>query len=129
MKRRKKHISIRYSCLTGKAVWVNVGFASDPRMSYWRACKHELEYVRSFAERMARRKESVKAMLGACLANLPINAELSEEKRKAAKRLLAIAEEKVPLYTGFYDHIMEEARRRNNTSKRWTEARSKKFGI
>lgn len=127
--KKRRHVTIVYSCLTGKAVWVNIGKSDNPRMTYWRACKAELERIRRWSETVAERKAWIKKFLNACMERLPMMSELPEEKRKAAKSLLAMAEVNMPCDMEFYNHIVEEARRRNAASKRWVERRSKKYGM
>ena len=116
-KREKKYIKIVYSCLTGKAVWVYQGPTENPRMAYWRACQQEIERFKHWDEWVAERKAWVMNLLNACLAKQPMMSELPEEKRKAAKRLLAIANEPQPFQSDFYDHIMEMKRRREEDRK------------
>lgn len=104
---------IRKSCLTGKAVWIYRGPSHNAaRIAYWRACKKEVERVRNWPETMARRKANILAFLSELTANLPPLAEMPPEKRAAARKMLALAEEQPDPGLAFYEHIMEERRRK-----------------
>lgn len=116
-KREKKHITIVYSCLTGVPVWVYFGPTEKPRMAYWRACKAEIELHRRWPEIVAERRDFIMGILNKCLQNQPMMSDLPPEKKKAAKRLLAMANEPQPFYSEFYDHIMEERRRKEEDRK------------
>ena len=101
------------SCLTGKAVWIYQGPSKEAcRRAYGRACKRELEFVRHWEERVERRRAHLRKLLADCTASLPVTGEIPPEKRAAAKVLADMAEERQECYTGFYDHILEERRRR-----------------
>lgn len=104
---------IRKSCLTGKAVWIYRGPSHNAaRIAYWRACKKEIERIRQWPERMARRKAEILAFLSELTANLPPVEEMPPEKRALARKLLAMADEQPDPGRAFYDHIMEERRRK-----------------
>jgi hypothetical protein len=104
---------ICYSCLTGKAVWLYRGPSRGAaNVAYWRACKKEIEYVRQWPRYVAERKAFYEGILNGCLASLPIDAELTPSQKAAAKVLRKLADEKLPCYMEFYNHIMEERRRR-----------------
>lgn len=101
------------SCLTGTAVWIYRGPSRDAaRLAYWRACKKEVERVRRLAEAAERRKANVMRMLSELTAGMPATAEMPPEKRQLAKQLLSLSERKMPACGEFYNHIMEERRRR-----------------
>lgn len=106
-------VEIRRSCITGRVVWVYRGFTkAAANVAYWRACKKEIERVRHWADTMARQRAEITNMLTACLANLPIDAEMTPEQKQAARELQAMAKMDIPCDREFYDHIMEERRRR-----------------
>lgn len=104
---------IRYSCLTGKAVWIYQGLSRHGgRQAYLMAWKKELERVKNWREHVMKRKATIMKILNDCMANQPITGELSPEKQAAARTLLKLAETEPECYRGFYDHIIEERRRR-----------------
>ena len=117
VKREKRYVKIVYSCLTGKAVWVYIGPTEQPRMSYWRACQAELERFRRWNESLAVRKAWVRKLLDACMDKFPMMNDLPDDKRRIARRLLTMAEEKLPFRSEFYNHIMEERKRRAEDRK------------
>lgn len=101
------------SCLTGKAVWIYRGPSrSAARMAYWRACRSEVERVRQRAEAAARRRANIQRMLSELTAAMPATGDLPPEKKALARQLLSLSEKKIPAGGAFYDHIMEERRRR-----------------
>jgi DNA topoisomerase VI subunit B len=118
------------SCLTGKAVWVYVGPSKEAaRRAYYKVCKEELERVRNWPNYIKQRSERIGRKINEMIANLPINVPLTPKQKEAIKQLRAIQNEVEPCDMEFYNHIMEEARRRNAASKRWAEQRRKNFGI
>lgn len=101
------------SCLTGKAVWIYRGPSRNAaRLAYWRACRKEVERVRRWTEAAERRRANIMRILTELTAGMPAIAELPPEKRQLAKQLLSLSEKKIPAGGAFYDHIMEEQRRR-----------------
>lgn len=109
----KHMVVIRYSCITGKPVWVYWAPSKGAAWTaYSRACKREAEVVRRAPEVAAQRKANIKALLSRCLESLPIGAELTPRQQAAAKELLALAEMEIPFSREFYDHVVEERRRR-----------------
>ena len=101
------------SCLTGTAVWIYRGKSRNAaRKAYWFACRKEMERVRRMAEAAERRRANVMRMLSELTAGMPATAELPPEKRQLARQLLSLSERKEPAGE-FYDHIMEERRRRD----------------
>ena len=113
-KRKQRKLShIRYSCITGKAVWLS---HSLPYKSLWKAytgaCRHEVERVRQWGQTMSRRKANIQRLLSACTDGLSVAGELPPEKKAAARQLHLMAEHQPECYRMFYDHIQEERRRR-----------------
>ena len=104
---------LRRSCLTGKVVWIYRGPSeAAARVAYWRACKREIEFVRSYNERAARRAANIARLLADCTASIPINAELTPQQAEAARELKTIEKKEYVCDREFYNHIMEERRRR-----------------
>lgn len=104
---------IKRSCVTGKAVWLYQGHSKDgAKCAYWRACKREMTLERNWRRLMAARADAIRGLLQDCLAALPIIGELNEAQRAAVKRLQTIADKAPEYYSGFYNHIRTERRRR-----------------
>ena len=68
--------------------------------------------MRNWSERMAQRTASITRFLTDLLADKPIDAELTPEQQEAAKELQAISKKQLEGRSEFYDHIMEQRRRR-----------------
>ena len=113
MKHNHSVTILRKSCLTGKVVWIYCGPSKNAaRAAYWRACQKELERVRLWNEKMQRRRASIRRFLNDCTASLPIDAEMSPDQKEAARQLQAIERKGPDCDKGFYDHVIEERRRR-----------------
>lgn len=112
--KNKKHITvIRYSCITGEPVWYYQGPSENSaRIAYWRACKHEIERIRNFPAYAKKKADAVRKLLSECLAEIPITAELTPKQKAAVKYLKSVADEGPSCHMAFYEHIMEERRRR-----------------
>ena len=111
-------VVIRYSCLTGKAVWVYRGPSKGASYTaYCRACRQEVERVRSWSRTAGRRRENIMRMLGECTAAIPVTEDMTPQQKEAAGRLLAAAREKMPCSRDFYDHVVEERRRRQEDAE------------
>lgn len=101
------------SCLTGKAVWIYRGPSKHAaRKAYWSACHKEMARMRQWADKAAQRKANIQRMLSELTAGMPATGELPPEKKTAARQLLAISEKALPTGSEFYNHIIEERRRR-----------------
>ena len=126
LKEHQKHnvVKILKSCITGKAVWIYMGPSMTAcRKASARACQKEVERIRHIGELTARRKANIMQLLNDCLAGQPIDKELPPEKKAAAKRLIAIAEQDAFTDRDFYDHIMERSRQCGKS--RWRQAAAK----
>lgn len=115
-KRKPPHklVKIRYSCLTGQAVWVchKLSYVAE-WTAYKRACLREMARVENWKHTAEARKSAVLGFLDACMAGQPAVGDLPPEKKDAARRLLAIANAPYECYRAFYDHIVEERRRKS----------------
>lgn len=110
---------VKYSCLVPDlAVWVYRGPSKEAaRIAYWRACKKEIERVKRFGSMAAKRKAGLQRLLSDCMANLPLTGSLTPAQKAAAKVISTIAETPQTCYKAFYDHIIEERRRRERDKK------------
>ena len=116
---RKYNVTIlRHSCITGKLIWVYRGMSRHAgRDAYYRACKREIERVKHWPEYVAERKAQILKLLNDCLAKFPIDYVLTPEQKKAARTLMKIAEEEPECDMEFYNHVMEERRRREEDKR------------
>jgi len=111
---KKKHTSlvIRYSCLTGKAVWIYRSPSDNAmRTAYWRARKKEEERIRNWSRTVATRRANILRLLSDCTSSLPITGDIPPEKRESSLRLRKMAEAPKPCHRDFYNHLIEERRR------------------
>lgn len=105
---------IRRSCLTGHAVWVMQGRSSDTvRMHYWRACRKEIERFRKWASVVERRRSNIMRMISDMTAGLPAVGDIPPATAAALKELRRMAEREPDRDLSFYEHIVEERRRKN----------------
>lgn len=115
---RYSFTDIRRSCLTGNVVWIYQGQSKGgAQTAYWKACQAEIARVRNWTEIVARRTSNISRLLNDCLADLPINAELTPLQQDAVRRLQSIGKKDFGCYREFYDHIREERRRRTADRK------------
>ena len=130
MKKKPAYVKIIYSCVTGAPVWIHFGKSENAwRFAYRRACKKEVRRVRMWSKHVARRAANVAKLLSRCTESIPIDAELTSEQKTAESRLKAVQKRCDVGNREFYDHIIEEARRRNDASRRWRDTRNKWFGV
>ncbi|MBR5395766.1 MAG: hypothetical protein IK144_11920 [Bacteroidaceae bacterium] len=115
MKKNSLITIIQKSCLTGQAVWIYRGPSErSARLAYWRACKRELERVRQWGETLAKRRSNIQRLLSCDSSSSSVlDAGLTAEQIEAAKQLLAIGKRETDGKTEFYNHIIEERRRRS----------------
>jgi hypothetical protein len=117
---------IRKSCITGKAVWIYIGPSVEAaKRAYYRACQHEIERVRRLSSVMAQRKANIVSLLNKCMESTPFTGRLQRNKKKAARELLGLTEDSTMCDLEFYNHIMEERRRRAADMKIRTEMRER----
>ena len=118
-------IDIRYSCLTGRAVWIHTGPTGVAlRVAYCRACSQEVERISNWHETTDGRRSNVMRLLNDCLAGMSIMEDLPQEKKAAVRALLDIANNRA-LDRDFYDHVMEERRLREEDRKMRQQVRDK----
>lgn len=111
--KQKQVIVIRRSCLTGRVVWIYRGPSRNAAyVAYHRACRKEVQRVRHWSERNAERRACILRLLNEWLADIPITTPLTPEQVTAAKEIRALARRDIACDHEFYDHIMEERRRR-----------------
>ncbi len=128
MKHKGPITIIRKSCLTGKAVWIYRGPSKNAaRIAYWRACKKEIDRVKHWGNVVAQQCSNAARFLADCMAEIPINAELTPEQAEAARKLQSIAKREKECYRDFYEHIMEERRRREEDKEYYRKLRERKL--
>ena len=112
-KPQSSNLNVRRSCLTGKIVWIYRGPSkAAASQAYYRACKKEMAWIRNCEKRVARRRANIARFLADCMAELPINVELSPQQKEAARQIQALEKKDSDCHSDFYEHIMEERRRR-----------------
>ena len=120
---------IKRSCLTGRVVWIYHGRSQEAaRKAYWRACKKEVRRVRQWTARIAARQKILMQMLGlgdSSSSSSGIYEGMTPEKKAAAREIVRMGKQPPPQGREFYDHIVEESKRRNWRSKRWKDNRMK----
>lgn len=123
---------VKRSCLTRRIVWVCRGASEEAaRKAYWRACKMEVRYIRNWTKSMIRRRRLLMNIVTHGDDGAASNPALkSSRKRELTRRLIQLAKEEPVPDREFYDHIIEEAKRRNLASDRWKINRTKmtKYG-
>lgn len=113
-KRKRIQTFIRRSCLTGKIIWVYHGITKTAeRLAYFRACKREMNRVRGWKERLDKRRRNLKRLLSDSSSGIPITDELTPEQRCAAQHLNDIGRQSSSQHSEFYEHIVEEKKRRD----------------
>lgn len=111
-RRKHKSVRIRRSCITDEAVWIFQGAPGGERMAYSRAARMEIRRMARFGEVLARRRENISGLLEDCLSAIPEGAVLTPVQQDAVRQLQALIRKEPECHSGFYDHIMEERRRR-----------------
>lgn len=110
---------VRRSCLTGKAVWVHCGMSRHAaHQAYYDACRKEMERVRQWPETIERRRANIGRLLAALTAAIPFGVTMTAEQEAAARLLHDIEQRPPACHRDFYDHIVEERRRRRQAAPR-----------
>lgn len=130
-KKRKKTVTIvKRSCITGKIIWVYRGASSNgAHVAYWRACKKEVRRVRQRKAIMNERRRRLMKLLAISDSSSTdssiFGACRTPEQVKAIKSIIQMWKQEPSQDRNFYDHLIEEARRRNWFSERWRGNREK----
>lgn len=128
-KQDSKVIIIKRSCLTGRIVWAYRGDSEEgARKAYWRACKKEVRRVRNWMKKMSRRRRMLLRLVthsDSSTVSSSIYKKMTPEQRKAARKIVKLANTEPQPDREFYNHIIEEAKRRNWASARWADNRNK----
>jgi len=104
---------IRYSCLTGRAVWLwQAKTRSGLWKAYQRARRHEFDRIRGWVHVVAQRRQNILRFLSDLTSALPIFGDINKMQRKAAQRIRRIANEEPELDRDFYEHTIREKERR-----------------
>lgn len=124
-----QYIRIVRSYITGKVVWIYSGVSGSAwRKAYRRSCKREVRRVRMWMQEVNDRRRNIGRFTAKCMESLPLTAEMTPEQREAAQELQRIRQQEYPCHRDFYEHIMEETRRRNEASGRWRDQRNRWLG-
>ena len=128
-KQNGKVLIVKRSCLTDRIVWVYHGTSEEAaRKAYWRACKKEVFRIRNWMNKMIRRRNRLLSIIthgDNSSASSSAFKLTPPEKRKSARKIIQLAKEEPQPDREFYDHIIEESRRRNWASDRWKDNRIK----
>jgi hypothetical protein len=104
---------IRKSSITGRAVWIGKFLTKGAvRAAYHRACVKERERIKNWGDKIERRRRNIMHLLNDCLDRVGFTQQLTREQRAAARQLQKMANENIVCDTQFYDHIVEDSRRR-----------------
>ena len=132
MNRKSKLVwHIVRSCITGKVVWIYHGHSMEGcRIAYWRACKKEIRRVRQWGQLMEERRKNIMHLLNhgddSCSSSsLCERKDFTPEQRAAAREIVRISKQQPDPGLDFYEHIIEESKRRNERSARWRENRNR----
>lgn len=79
-------------------------------------------------QKVNERRRNIRRFINQCMASMSLTAEMTPEQKESAKELQRIERDEQPCHREFYDHIIEEARRRNEASGRWRDQRNKWLG-
>lgn len=114
MGKRKKTVTIiKRSCLTGKGVWLYQGASENAgRLAYQRACRKEILRFEKWKSVAEQRSRNILRILSECTASMPLTSDMTQEQKEAARLLKKLAKPEQKYESPFYDHIMEERRRR-----------------
>lgn len=129
---KQKKLFVKRSCLTGEIVWCKFCASEGAaRIAYWRACKNEVRRVRHYAQRMKERRRKLLLVIGwsdsSSASSVGIREGMTPNQRKAVREIAKLDKDRPPQSGDFYEHIKEEARRRDMSSSRWHEQREKQF--
>ena len=123
----KKLLILKRSCLTGKVVWAyRCDTEKAARIAYYRACKKEVRRIRQWSAKMAERKRKLVSIFNggnSSSSGINVNKYKDPAVRRLARQMCKLIKAQPPKDTAFYDHIVEEAKRRNWQSKRWAKER------
>lgn len=119
-------VEIRKSCITGNVVWVYRGPSKRAANSaYYRACQEELRRVKSMPHRAAERKRNILRFLDKCMEDMDMSQPMTKKQKAAAQALRKLADEPIATNREFYEHIIEERRRREEDRKIRKEMRER----
>lgn len=128
-KQNGKVLVVKRSCLTGRIVWVYNGSSEDAaRKAYWRACKREVWRIRNWMKKMIRRRRRLLSVIthsDSSSVSSSAFKQMMPEEQKLARKIMQLAKGEPQADREFYDHIIEEAKRRNWASERWKANRAR----
>jgi hypothetical protein len=113
-KRQQFITVIRRSCLTGKAVWIYRGPSRGAaKKAYFRACKKEVERMKTIGKVVEQRIANVIHFLKECNGG----GELTPSQAQVVRQMQAAGKKEAEEPSEFYRHIMEMRRRRSERKK------------
>lgn len=110
MKKEKTcaHREIRYSCVTGEAVWIYCGASNEAcRRAYYRTVLLERRRRQQWPGIIRRRTSGITRLLQECLATLPILGTLTAGQREAIKTIRQMIDHLPAFCSPFLEHDRE----------------------
>lgn len=101
------------SCVNDRVVWIYHGTTRQAvRLAYWKVCRKEIERMRNWPATAAARMEPLERLLAVCTASMSGVTDPTPAQKEALRTLRTLCRRPPECDTDFYDHIVEERRRR-----------------
>lgn len=111
---------IRYSCVTGQAVWLYVGQTKKAaRRHYYRVVQYERKRQRQWPKVQRQRSANITRLLDDCIAAMPIVGDLSREQREAIRTLRTMADNPPEFVSPLLEHDRERRHQHRLKLRRW----------
>ena len=102
------HREIRYSCITGAAIWLYLGTSKEAcRRAYYRTARKEYNRRLQWPTRTRNRTCNITLLLHECMAALPIFGTMTSVQRAAVKALQYQIDNPPLFCSPFLDHDLE----------------------
>ena len=99
---------IRYSCVTGQAVWLYTGpTKAAMTKAYYRTVQRERKRQRQYPKVQQRRQANIRRLLDECIAALPLLGDLTREQKQAIRTLRTMADNPPPFSSPLLEHDRE----------------------
>lgn len=108
--------TIKYSCITGQAVWLYVGPTKKSMLrSYYRTVQRERKRQRQWPKVQRQWRANITRLLDECIASMPLMGDLTKNQREAIRTLRTMADNPPEFVSPMLDHDSE--RRHQNRLK------------
>ncbi len=118
-------ITIKYSCITGQAVWLYTGPTKKAMLrQYYRTVERERKRERQWPKVQQRWRENITRLLDDCIGSLPIMADLTKSQREAIRTLRTMADNPPEFGSPLLDHDRErrhQNRLRQRRQRYWKD--------